>query len=314
MLKIDRFKGCLIGLAIGDALGAAVQAKSPGKFDKVTDIIGGGIYNIEPGKWTDATSMALCLADSLVIRNYYREDDLENYLAWFENGINSSKEIVANSIYGGQYSTPYCFAIDNATRKSLESYDEYNPTNVSDTKESGSIKRLAPVPLFFSDNPSDSILYSGNSSKTTHNSKVCIDACRYLGALIYGAVNELSKNTILSELYTPVAGCWDENPLCNEILEIAYGSFKSKEPPEIRGDFNVMNCLEAALWAFYKSNNFRDGCLLAVNLGEDAISVGAVYGQIAGAYYGYKNIPDNWLKKLYWHDHIVEIAVKIYKC
>ena len=93
-------------------------------------------------------------------------------------------------------------------------------------------------------------------------------------------------------------GYWDENPLETKIDNVACGSFKELEPPEIRGRGFVVKSLEAALWAFYKTDSFEDGCLLAVNLGEDADTTGAIYGQLAGAYYGIKNIPKQWTNKL----------------
>lgn len=93
-------------------------------------------------------------------------------------------------------------------------------------------------------------------------------------------------------------GYWQECPLVEEIAEIAAGSYKHKNPPEIMGTGYVVRSLDAALWAFYRSDSFRNGCLLAVNLGDDADTTGAVFGQLAGAYYGEEGIPQSWLGKL----------------
>jgi ADP-ribosyl-[dinitrogen reductase] hydrolase len=136
---------------------------------------------------------------------------------------------------------------------------------------------------------------SGESSKTTHGLQIVIDACRYFGALIVGAISVAKKTDLISERFSPVAGHWDEHPLCDEIEAVAKGSFKTKEPPEIRGRGYVAQSLEAALWAFRKSSSFQEGCLLAVNLGEDADTTGAIYGQLAGAFYGQSGIPKSWL-------------------
>jgi ADP-ribosylglycohydrolase len=154
--------------------------------------------------------------------------------------------------------------------------------------------RLAPVPLFFAGKPEEAIARSGDSSRTTHGADVCMDACRYMGGLIVGAVNGVGKDALLSELYCPVPGYWQAHPLCPEIEAIARGSFKHKEPPAIKGSGYVVNSLEAALWAFAKGRDFKEGALLAVNLGDDADTTGAVYGQIAGAFYGYVDIPRKW--------------------
>ena len=106
--------------------------------------------------------------------------------------------------------------------------------------------------------------------------------------LIVGVMTSHSKEQILSCRYYPVSGCWDAHELAPEIDEIACGSFKHKNPPKIVGSGYVVKSLEAALWAFYNSDNFEEGTLMAVNLGDDADTTGAVYGQIAGAYYGEK--------------------------
>jgi ADP-ribosylglycohydrolase len=158
--------------------------------------------------------------------------------------------------------------------------------------------RLAPVPLAYACRPREAIEKSGESSLTTHSVAAAVDACRYLGALLVGAATGVRKEELLSERYSPVSGYWEENPLIPEIDEIATGSFKYREPPEIQGRGYAVKSLEAALWAFYRSDSFREGCLLAVNLGDDADTTGAVYGQLAGAFYGEQGIPEPWLSKL----------------
>jgi ADP-ribosylglycohydrolase len=85
-------------------------------------------------------------------------------------------------------------------------------------------------------------------------------------------------------LFAPIPGQWHDEPLSPNIAEVAGGTFLRREPPHIKGSGHVVRSLEAALWAFAKSTSFEDGALLAVNLGDDADTTGAVYGQIAGAY------------------------------
>lgn len=158
--------------------------------------------------------------------------------------------------------------------------------------------RLAPVPLFFAQRLTEAIERSGESSRTTHGAQTAVDACRYFGGLIVGAIMGVSKEELLSDRYSPVQEYWQKNSLVPEIDEIAAGSFKQRKPPEIEGSGYVVRCLEAALWAFYSSQSFREGCLLAVNLGDDADTTGAVYGQLAGAHYGEDEIPEEWRQKL----------------
>ena len=175
----------------------------------------------------------------------------------------------------------------------------------------GSIMRLAPVPLFFCSDPVKAIETAALSSRTTHGTATCVDACRYLAALLVGILQGQSKDEILSAGFTPVPGYWEQKPLVAEIEEISSGSFNRKKPPAIRGSGYVVQSLEAALWAFYHGKCFKDGLLMAVNLGDDADTTGAVYGQIAGAYYGEQAIPAEWLDKLAYRATIESFADKL---
>ncbi len=171
--------------------------------------------------------------------------------------------------------------------------------------------RLAPVPMFYAASPETAIEKSGESSRTTHGADVCIDACRYFGGLIAGALAGATKDDLLSDHYAPIPGYWKKHPLDPQIDEIAGGSFKKKNPPEIKGTGYVVQSLEAALWAFYHGNTFEEGCLLAVNLGDDADTTGAIYGQIAGAYYGASGIPEKWISKIAMAGFIRSLAEKM---
>jgi ADP-ribosylglycohydrolase len=125
--------------------------------------------------------------------------------------------------------------------------------------------------------------------------------------LILAALQGLSKEELLSDQ----TDRWVEVPLAPKIAAIAAGSFKRKQPPQIRGTGYVVDSLEAALWAFYHSHDFREGALLAVNLGDDADTTGAVYGQLAGAFYGEDNIPAVWRDTIAQRELILELADKL---
>lgn len=172
--------------------------------------------------------------------------------------------------------------------------------------------RLAPVPLFYSRDPQVAVEKAAESSRTTHGAQEAVDACRYLAALLVGALNGIPKEILLADTYEPVPGIWTAKPLAPRIAEIAAGSFKHRNPPEIRGTGYVVASLEAALWAFYNSDTFREGALLAVNLGEDADTTGAVYGQLAGACYGEDGIPETWRSCVAMRDVIVSVADGLY--
>ena len=171
--------------------------------------------------------------------------------------------------------------------------------------------RLAAIPLFFSNAPQVAIEKSGESSRTTHGTPAAIDACRYMGARLVGALNGTSKQELLPDHCSPIPGYWDENPLFAKIAEIAPGSFKHREPPDIAASGYVVKSLEAALWALHRSSDFRDGCLLALNLGDVADTTGAIYGQLAGAFYGEQAIPLAWREKLAHRELIASFAIKL---
>jgi hypothetical protein len=139
-----------------------------------------------------------------------------------------------------------------------------------------------------------------------------VDACRNLGALLVGAVQGASKEELLAARYSPVPGLWAAKPLTPAIDEVAAGSFKERYPPDIRGSGYVVRSLEAALWAFSHTSTFCAGCLLAANLGDDADTTAAVYGQLAGAYYGEEGIPAEWRARLALRELIEQYAEQLH--
>ena len=167
--------------------------------------------------------------------------------------------------------------------------------------------------LFFASDPAHAIAVAADSSRTTHGAPEAVDGCRYLAALIIGALQGRSKGELLSPLFTPVASLWDAQPLAPRIHAVASGSFRRREPPAIRGTGYVVDSLEAALWAFAKSTSFRDGALLAVNLGDDADTTGAVYDQLAGAYYGVEGIPAEWRTRLAKLNLLESFAARLHR-
>lgn len=303
MTTPDRYRGALLGLAAGDALGTTLEFKDPGTFAPLTDMVGGGPFNLKPGEWTDDTSMALCLAESLVTRGEFDPvHQLETYCRWYDHGHLSVK---------GR-----CFDIgittSGALRRFMQHREPYPGSTSPGAAGNGSLMRLAPAPLAFATDPPLAIDMAGQSSRTTHGATECIDACRYFAGLLLAAVSGLPKSAVLNNDYEPAAKCWLGNPLAEKVAEIARGSFKVKQPPDIRGSGYVIHTLEAALWAFHTTDNFRDGALAVVNLGEDADTTGAVYGQIAGAYYGSDGIPPEWVAKLAMRELIEQRAAELH--
>ena len=297
MNKQSRYRGCLLGLAAGDAVGTAVEFCPRGSFKSLTDMIGGGPFQLMPGQWTDDTSMALCLAESLIESGADPDDQMRRYIRWYRHGHFSS--------------TGNCFDIGISTREALLRYErESQPFCGSPNPRSagnGSLMRLASIPMYFSSKPMEAIDRAGQSSRTTHGAVECVDACRYFSGLLVGALRGVSKTELLSPRFCPIEGFWKSNALASKVEKIANGSFKNKDADQIRSSGYVIDTLEAALWAFHRSESFEQGCLDVVNLGDDADSTGAVFGQLAGAFYGVEGIPKDWKNKIAkWHKSLGE--------
>ncbi len=304
MTMQERFRGALIGLAVGDALGATNEGQPPSSCQPLAEIVGGGPFHLQPGQWTDDTSMALCLAESLIeTQGFDPVDQLERYCLWYREGHFSV--------------TGTCFAIGGNTTQALQSFERTHKPYCGPTDPraagNGSLMRLVPVPLFFANQPDEAIERAGESSRTTHGARNCVDACRYLAALILGALQGVDKEFLLGDSYTPIEGHWQQHPLAVDIQNLARGAYCRKSPPLIRGGGYVVESLEAALWAFSKGKNFAECVQHAVALGEDADTTGAICGQLAGAYYGYEGIPKRWREIVAERELLLKTADQLYK-
>jgi ADP-ribosylglycohydrolase len=303
-LDRGRFRGALLGLAVGDAIGTTVEFKPPGTFAEVTDMVGGGPFGLPAGAWTDDTSMALCLAESLVERaGFDPVDQLQRYVSWYREGHLSS--------------TGTCFDIGNATRKALHRFEKTGEPFPGDADRNaagnGPLMKLAPVALAYAKHPLEAVLRAAESARTTHGAPQATDATRYFAGLLVGALAGADVSQLLHQgAFEPSPGIWDQNPLHPEVAEVAAGSFLAKEPPAIQGAGYIVRALEAALWALMKTRTFEDGVLLAVNLGDDADTTAAIYGQLAGALYGVDAIPARWRAQLAMRERIEELADELF--
>ncbi len=276
----DRYLGAMLGLAVGDALGAPVEFLERGSFPPVTSMAEGGPFNLKKGQWTDDTSLALCLGFSLVEKNGFDpHDQIERYIKWFREGYMSC--------------TGNCFDIGNTTKAALLRYEENKDIYagaLTDPATNGSLMRLAPVPLFYFKNLADTIKYAGLSSKVTHAPLDCIKTCENLAVYIHRALAGKNKKEIFID------------------SEIDF----HKTYEQISGKGTALECLEGAMWCFFHSSNFDEGVKLAVNLGDDTDTTAAVFGQLAGSFYGVEGIPEYLLNDLWDKKLIEDLALKLF--
>ena len=291
---IDRYRGSLLGLACGDAVGTSVEFKPRGSFTPVTDLLGGGPVNLKPGQWTDDTSMALCLGESLLRKDGFDPaDQMGRYLNWWQWGYLSS--------------TGECFDVGMTVSQALAQYQQTADPFAGSTDPysagNGSLMRLVPVVLFYFPDARQIQSFAADSSRTTHAAPEAIECCQLLAGLIACALEGASK----AELR--------QLPLVSfsqpKVASIGRGDFLGLSEADIKGSGYSVQSLEAALWCFHHTDSFEAAILRAANLGDDADTTAAITGQLAGAYYGVRGIPAHWLERLHDGEEIAAIADRL---
>jgi ADP-ribosyl-[dinitrogen reductase] hydrolase len=297
MDTLERFHGCLNGLACGDAVGTTVEFRPRGSFRPVTGMTGGGPFSLQPGHWTDDTSMALCLAASLVERGGFdAADQMQRYCRWMDEGYLSS--------------TGECFDIGmtvaTALRRFQETGEAFSGSTHPRTAGNGCLMRLAPVPMFYFGDREAVIEYAGHSARTTHGAQECVEASRLFGAMLWKALSGAGKEEILLE--HGITGLESQR-----LASIAGGDYLKFDSTGIHGNGYVVDSLEAALWCFAGTSTFEETILCATNLGDDADTTAAICGQLAGAFYGAVDIPENWRSRLAMSSTIRELADRLFE-
>ena len=282
IVELDRFRGCLLGLAAGDAVGTSAEFMPRGSFPPITGMHGGGPFALNPGEWTDDTSMALCLAHSLLeVGGFDAADQMRRYCDWQERGYMSSNGS--------------CFDIGITVSRALERFrstgDPFSGSSDPRTAGNGSIMRLAPIPMAVHGQPELLDQWCKDSSRTTHAASECLEACVLLGRMLQRALRGESKEQIL---FSEPSQDFSQTT----IHLLAEGHYRAYAREDLRGSGYVIRSLEAALWCFWTTDSFEQSILTAANLGEDADTTAAVCGQLAGAHYGEIGIPSKWLSTL----------------
>lgn len=274
----SRALATFLGLAVGDALGAPVEFKQPGEFTPVTEYRYSPVWHTEPGYWTDDTSMAICLAESILSRNTVDPQDLlERFSRWYLQGENSS--------------TGVCFDIGTTTRSNIEAFLSSGVTQAPDIayqSGNGGIMRLAPVVIRWWHTSAFAERMAQVQSETTHGSAECIDCASELAVILTKAIQG-----------EPVALQLRER-LCMVPLS------------QISNSGRARSTLLAAKWCVATTDSFESAVLKAVNLGGDSDTIGAVTGQIAGACYGMEAIPAAWLQGLHDLDRLQDLAQQLF--
>lgn len=288
----DRARGAFLGLAVGDALGATLEFEPRDTHPLHTEMLGDGPFNLKPGQWTDDTSMALALAESLIAHPDFDPTDLmRRFVAWAEDGAYSC--------------TGTCFDIGLTTRQALSRFmrtgDPFAGSTAPDTAGNGSLMRVAPVALRALDDEARAVQIARDQSRTTHAAAEAVEACDLFVRILREAIQGAGKDALRSRP-------WDGTA---RIRDIAAGTWRGKARSQIKSSGYVIDTLEAALWCTNQAASFEEALVLAVNLAGDADTVGAVTGQIAGAVFGASAIPQRWLGPLAWREQLETLATQL---
>ncbi|KAL8829197.1 MAG: hypothetical protein Q9191_002148 [Dirinaria sp. TL-2023a] len=303
-----RIRGSIFGVAVTDALGGPVEFSKRGSFPPVTDFKYNSNFDLAPGTWTDDTSLTLCLAQSLVDTGgvFNAEDQIKKYIRWYDQGYMSAN---------GE-----CFDIGNATRIALETWKEHleNPGGLMRGQAAidaslkhkvqcgnGSLMRVSPIALVYHQDTAVAVENAVLASQLTHPYVTNSEACKVYTQLLVLTLSGASKEVLASTLGSYGFEDLDLRHCFAKYEDLT--SFTQVPETEIHSSGYVVHSLEASLWAFFTTNTFREGALKVVNLGDDADTVGAIYGGLAGAFYGAESIPSEWLKGLKKKDVVEEV-------
>lgn len=324
--QLSRCKAALLGCAIGDALGITQETfvERPNHLEHTleqihqlrqaravqglqTEMKGGGPWEhitLEPGEWTDDTSMMLCLCDSISQRGPVHTADLiQKFGGWWYEGLNACRWHKS-------------VGLGSNTQEALQRFDPDSPekltggTNPATDAGNGALMRLYPVPVFWHQDVSMAMFMARKQAQTTHNVSEAMDTCAVMAFMIWHAINGADKQTMFDILPTvPHVKHEDVASLIRSDAKWRHVS----EDDIISLPSRAVWTLEAALWCLLHTDNFEDAIIKAVNLCADADTVAAVTGQIAGALYGLKSIPLRWLQVLKHKASIEERATALYR-
>jgi ADP-ribosyl-[dinitrogen reductase] hydrolase len=313
----DRFHGALIGLAVGDAVAAATQFRRPGTFTPVGDMLGGGPFDLPRGAWSDDTSMALCLADSLLECNGFdARDQMERYRRWQQDGYLAA----TGQCVGITASTARAIAIAQWRRQAF--FGSHDPNQVDPEP----LSRVAPAVLFFFATSGPAVDQATEAARTTCQSPVVLEACRSLARALYAALSGQPKAVVLEKATMAAMSAAGDSGAGGSArggarvgvdtgpgagLSGSGAAAPHSSGPSAGTGGGAPAVLAAAITAFGATSNFRDAILYAANLGGDSDVIAAVCGQLAGAYYSVKAIPTSWHNGLMHKELIADCADRL---
>ncbi|MCM2310102.1 MAG: ADP-ribosylglycohydrolase family protein [Steroidobacteraceae bacterium] len=278
----DRIRGALLGLALGDATGAASRQGGPGS-----------------GAWTQHTALALCLTESLLDTGRCdARDQIERYLAWQRTGHLSALGLP------GQPTPDVARALATYQWRGLPMAGSHDPRD----RSASSLPRVVSAAVFAVADPAAAVTLAVECSRTTHQSPIVLDACRCYAALIVGALRGTAPATLLGGVYEPVAGFWNRKPLKAELVAALTAPLPANAPRQRAHPADVVQAVVHARAAVAAAQNPGDAIDQAIRDSQEPALDGALAGALAGALWGAAALPGEHLAALARRDTIEGLA------
>jgi ADP-ribosyl-[dinitrogen reductase] hydrolase len=291
-----RFRGALLGAAVGDAMGVTNEMLDRVNTVQLNQLVGGGICDVAPGGWTDDTAMVLCVSESLIAKHGFdAHDQMDRFVRWWR--------------YGYMTCAGRTYDVGNTTRLALFAYIQTGDPFSSGVQSShsagnGALSRVAPIGLYYAAQPDVIDQAAMYSSMLTHATAHSIDACRYVAWVLAQFASGVSK-------YDALHASWPYSPLCEDIARIAMGSYRHHTLEQLNASSYVVDMLEIVMWALYTHDDFGSGMCALSQAGGLTTTSCSIYGALAGALYGDDAIPIEWRQSLAHHDKIEWFAEEL---
>lgn len=295
-------QGAFWGAAIGDALGGPLENMDrheiKARHGKVSEMIGGGWLNLQPGQFTDDTQMMLMVAEGILANPAYPVEEIGlRFIRWY-------------------YMHPE--DIGPTTVKSFENYLQcgnwqeaaaMTARSLSKMDSNGALMRTLPVTFAYWTNHRDMAFRSKEIASMTHYGDESTACCIFYNYLV-GAAVEVKENK--RDLITKALIFTDEQ--CRR-LEVNPARFfwsiaraVQCGAKEIISQGKALETLVSVIQCFLSTDDFEEALVKVINLGGDTDTAGCVLGGLAGAYYGMGAIPVRWVEALQEKDRIARVA------
>ncbi|WP_163409960.1 ADP-ribosylglycohydrolase family protein [Flavobacterium ajazii] len=306
---MNKIESGLFGLAVGDALGVPVEFKSRNylKENPVTEMFGFGTHHQPAGTWSDDSSLAFCLAESLC-SGYDLNDIAKNFVKW----------------YSGNLWTPHgkVFDIGIATQHAILNIAKgHQPDLCGGFSEgdngNGSLMRILPLVFYLQNEKDDEVIYQKvkQVSSITHAHFRSVFSCFIYVIYCLEILKGKDKFEAYKEMQSILSKFLEDkkyNPIEIQLFDrILMNDISRYLEENIHSSGYVLDSLQASFWCFLNSDTYEETVLKAVNLGEDTDTTGAIAGGLAGIYYGIENIPEKWIDRLVKSNEIKDLAERL---